>query len=153
MYTAKLDLQNGLIFVNSAPIVVDENGILVTSITKLCSPPFEAAEGRTCYRLLHKVSIFGRSADLVIEVGQRMVCAVAFLFDYIEFFESSILESKTLKAFEKSLNVKFLSDHPSTAILEFSKWGQAKFFYDHKQGDLSLDIIFIPDLRKHAFPE
>lgn len=63
------------------------------------------------------------------------------LFDLIEFFEISVLESKVLKACEKKLNINFTSNHPSTASLE-CEWGQIIFFYDAKQGDLSLDITF-----------
>lgn len=67
---------------------------------------------------------------------------MTFLFDLIEFFESSVLESKVLKACEKSLNIKFVSNHPTTAFLGPNKFGQVVFFYDAKQGDLSLDITF-----------
>jgi hypothetical protein len=35
-----------------------------------------------------------------------------------------------------------MSNHPSTAFLESCEWGQAIFFYDAKQGDLSLEITF-----------
>jgi hypothetical protein len=60
----------------------------------------------------------------------------------IEFFESSVLESKALKACERSLNINFMSNHPTTAFLDSFEWGHAKFFYDAKQGDLCLDITF-----------
>jgi hypothetical protein len=142
MHTIKLDLKNGLVLVDSAPITVNEKGTLIESIAKLCSPPIQTDEGRTQYRLLRKASFCGKSADGVIEVGERRVRAVTFLFDLIEFFESSVLESKVLKACEKALGLNFMSDHPSTAFLDFSESGHAVFFYDVRQGDLSLDIIF-----------
>lgn len=78
----------------------------------------------------------------MIEVGTGRVCAIAFLFDAIEFFESSILESEILKEIAKALNVSFTSKHPSTAFLDTRKWGKLTFSYDIKQGDLSLDITF-----------
>jgi hypothetical protein len=142
MHIIKLDLKHGSASVDSAPIKVDENGVLAGSIAKLCSPPIRTDEERARYRLLRKASVCGKPADCVIEVGEGRVCAVTFLFDLIEFFESSILESKVLKACEKSLNLKFMSSHPSTAFLESCEWGQAIFFYDAKQGDLSLEITF-----------
>jgi hypothetical protein len=142
MHTIKLDLKNGLVLVDSAPITVNEKGTLIESIAKLCSPPIQTDEGRTQYRLLRKASFCGKSADGVIEVGERSVRAVTFLFDLIKFFESSVLESKVLKACEKALGLNFMSDHPSTAFLDFSESGHAVFFYDVRQGDLSLDIIF-----------
>jgi len=145
MHTIKLDLEHGSAYVDSTPIKVDEKGALADSIAKLCSPPIHTAKGRTRYRLSRKASVFGKSADCVIDVGEGRVCAVTLLFDLIEFFESSILESKVLRACEKSLNVKFMSDHPSTAYLDCCQWGQAIFFYDAKQGDLSLEITFQHD--------
>jgi hypothetical protein len=142
MHTVKLDLKHGLVLVDSSPLAVDEKGVLAGPIAKLCSPPIQTDEGRTQYRLLGKASVFGKSADGVIEVGEGRVCVVTFLFDLIEFFESSILESKILKACEKSLNLTFVSNHPSEAIFASSEWGRAIFFYDAKQGDLSLNINF-----------
>jgi hypothetical protein len=142
MHIIKLDLEHGSVSVDSAPIKVDENGVLAGSIAKLCSPPIRTDEGRARYRLLRKSSVCGKSADCVIDVGEGSVCAVTFLFDLIEFFESSILESKVLKACEKFFNSKFITSHPSTAFLGSCEWGQAIFFYDAKQGDLSLEITF-----------
>ncbi|WP_306391631.1 hypothetical protein [Telluria beijingensis] len=142
MQTIKLDLEHGSVFVDSLPIKVDEDGILAGSILGLCSPPIDTDTGSTQYRLLRKVSIFGKPASVVIEIGAGRVCAIAFLFDLIEFFESSVLESKILKACEKSLNASFISNHPSTAFLDIYEWGKLTFFYDAKQGDLSLDITF-----------
>ena len=142
MHTIKLDLNHGSVSVESKPIEVDANGVLVDSIAKLCSPPTHTNQGRTRYRLLTKVSVCGQSADGVIEVGEGRVFSITFLFDLIEFFTSSILESKVIKACEKSLNFRFVSNHPSTAFLDSCGWGSAVFFYDEKQGDLSLEIRF-----------
>lgn len=141
MNTVKMDLKIGLAWIDSAPIAVDENGLLARSIAKICSPPIQTDEGRTQYRLLGKSGVCGKLADCVIEVEEGRVCSLTFLFDLIEFFESSVLESKVLKACEKKLNINFTSNHPSTASLG-CEWGQVIFFYDAKQGDLSLDITF-----------
>lgn len=142
MHIIKFDLVHGSISVDSTSIAIDENGVLAKPIVKLCMPPTQTDEGRTRYRLLSKANVCGSSANGIIEVGEARVCAVTFLFDSIEFFESSLLESKRLKACQKSLNLNFESNHPTTAFLEFCKWGRATFFYDAKQGDLSLNITF-----------
>lgn len=142
MKIIKLDAKHGSVLVDSATIAVDDKGTLAGSIAKLCAPPVHTDQGRTRYRLLDKASVFGKPSDVAIEVGEGRVCTVTFLFDLIEFFESSILESKVLKASAKSLNLKFASNHPSAAFLNFCEWGQAIFFYDAKQGALSLDINF-----------
>jgi hypothetical protein len=146
MNFVKLDLKNGLIFLDSAPIVVDDKGALADSIAKLCSPPAHTNSGLLRYHLLRKVSVCGKGADCVIEVDEKRLNTITFLFEFIEFFESNVLESKVLRACEKSLNVTFLSNHPTTAISGPYEWGQAQFFYDAKQGDLSLEIIFDPKL-------
>lgn len=140
MHIVKLDLKHGLAFIDSSPIKLDGNGGLVGSIAKLCSPPIHTNQRKIRYHLLRKVSVYGQSADGVIEVGQGREFSVTFLFDLIEFFESSILESKVIKACEKSLNLQFISTHPSAAFLDSCEWGSAIFFYDAKQGDLSLEI-------------
>lgn len=142
MHIVKLDLKQGSASIDSAAIDVDENGVLVNSIATLCSPPFRTNQGITRYRLLRKVSVFGKSANGVIDVGEGRTFSLTLLFDFIEFFKSSILESKVLKACEKSLNLKFMSTHPSTAFLDSCGWGSAIFSYDWKQGDLSLEIRF-----------
>lgn len=144
MHIIKFDLKHGSASVDSVPIAVDEKGILAGSVAKLCSPPIRTDERRTQYRLLRKVNVCGKSANGVIELEEVRVCAVTFLFDLIEFFESSILESKIIKACEKALNLKFISNDPSNAFLEPCEWGSAVFFYDAKQGDLSLEIKFKP---------
>lgn len=128
MHTVKLDLKRGLVLVDSAPVAVDEKGVLVGYIAKLCSPPIQTDDGCTQYRLLRKINVCGKSANGVVEVGEGRVCAVTFLFDSIEFFDSSVLESKVLKACEKSLNIKFMSNHPSTAFLDCCEGGQVLFF-------------------------
>ncbi|WP_157201947.1 hypothetical protein [Massilia sp. Root335] len=142
MHIAKLDLKQGRILIDSAAMGINEKSAPLGSIEKLCSPPIQTDEKRTQYRLLKKVSIFGKSADGVIEVEEGRVFAVTFLFDLIEFFESSVLESKVLKACETSLNINFASSHPSMASLNSCEWAQVTFLYDAKQGDLSLDITF-----------
>lgn len=140
MHIAKLDLKHGTIFFDSESIEVDENGVLLASIAKLCSPPAQINHRKTRYRLLRKVSVFGKSADAVMDIEQAEGISVTFPFYFIEFFESSILESKIIKTCEKFWNFKFISNHPSTAFLDPCEWGSAVFFYDAKQGDLSLEI-------------
>lgn len=142
MHTIKLDLTHGSIYINSTPIEANDQCILIDPIAKLCAPPMHRNQGQTRYRLLKKTSICGQSANCVIEVSDTAEFSVTFLFDFIEFFASSILESKIIRAFEKSLKLKFTSNHPSTAFLDSCKWGSAIFSYDAKQGDLSLEIKF-----------
>jgi hypothetical protein len=118
MHIIELDLKHGSASIDSASIEVDENGVLAGSIAKLCSRPIHINHGRTRYHLLRKISVCEQSADGVIEAGEGGVFSLTLLFDLIEFFKSSILESKIIKACEKALNLKFMSNHPSTASLE-----------------------------------
>jgi hypothetical protein len=135
-------MKHGSVSIDSIPLELDKKNDLVGAIAKLCSPPMRIDEGQMRYRLLGKVSVCGKSANVVIEIREGRSLSVTFLFDLIVFFESSVLESRILKACERSSNVKFSSTHPSTAVLDPCTWGQARFFYDAKQGDLSLDISF-----------
>jgi hypothetical protein len=142
MNIAKLNLKYCAVAIDSQLIEIDENGVLLAFIEKLCSGPVHENYGRTLYHLSSKVSVCGKPADSVIKVEEGGTLSLTFLFDLIEFLKSSILESKVIKACEKSWNLKFTSDHPSTAFLESCEWGSAVFFYDAKQGDLSLKITF-----------
>jgi hypothetical protein len=142
MHIIKLDLKHGVTSIDSAVVEVDEKGILVGYITKLCSLPIHTNQGRTRYRIIGKVSVCGQSANCVIEIEERIKFSITFLFDLIEFFESSTLESKVIEACEKTLNLEFISNHPSNAFLDPCEWGSAIFVYDAKQGDLSLEIKF-----------
>lgn len=123
MHTVTIDSKYGLASIDSTAIEIDQNGVLVGSTAKLCSPSTRMNDRRTRYQLLRKVNVCGYSANGMIEVGEGRAFAITFLFDVIEFFTSSILESKVIKACEKSLNLKFVSDHPSTAYLDSCEWG------------------------------
>jgi len=140
MQTVKLDLMIGLVTVSSSPITIDKHNLLNKAIVKLCAPPVEKNGHTKTYSVLEKTVICGKSAECKIKECDGTVTSIIFLFDFIEFFESSVLESKILKSCEKSSDVKFKSDHPTTAYLN-RDWGQAIFFYDARQGDLSLNII------------
>lgn len=141
MHFIKLNLQQGLVFIDSTCVSVDKKGVLDGSIAKRCLSPIKTDEGTELYRLSKKSSIFGKSADCMIGTELKKVSSVTFLFDLIEFFESSILESTILRLCEKSSNIDFVSNHPTRAFIDHCEWGQAIFSYDPKQGDLSLDII------------
>ena len=141
MHSINLDLINGSASMDSESIKTDSADVLVGSIARVCSPPLHMANGKTSYRFLNKVNLSGHSADAVIEVEEGGLLRLTLLFDLIVFFESSVLESKIVKALEKSSKVKFTSNHPSTASLGLRGWGSATFFYDAKQGDLSLEFL------------
>ena len=140
MNIIKIDFFRGCVYIDSIPIGVDEGGALNDPVEKLCLPPSQTIQSKNLYRLSEKVSVCGQSADCVIEINGAKDLRVMFLFDLIIFFESNILESKILIAFEKKFNVEFKSNHPSNAFLESCKWGSAIFSYDAKQGDLSFEI-------------
>lgn len=97
MHIIELSPNLGLVYIDSAPIEIDEHGILLASIARLCSPPIQKNKNKTCYRLLKKICVCGQSTDCVIEVGGGKILSITFLFDLIVFFESSILESKIIK--------------------------------------------------------
>ena len=46
MHAIRIDLEQGLVLVDSRPIAVDEQGVLAGPISKFCSPPIQTDEGR-----------------------------------------------------------------------------------------------------------
>jgi hypothetical protein len=125
MHITKIDLKHGSASVDAAPISVEGKGALAGSIANYVRDPSKQMRGEHNIAIA-KSQCLRKSADGVIEVGEGRVWAVTFLFDLIEFFESSVLEPKVLKACEKSL--KFVSSHPSTAFLDSCEWGRRHFF-------------------------
>lgn len=142
MHIVKVDARQGWASIDSTRIELDEAGKLVAAIATLCSRPILTSQEPTRYRIVRKVSVCGYSADAEIGTRDGRAFSLHFLFDLVYFFTLSILESKVLKACEKSWKVKFRSDSPSTAFLDSCEWGSARFRYDPKQGDLSLELIF-----------
>jgi hypothetical protein len=116
--------------------------IFPNAIENLCSAKIHQDKFRIRYKFLQKFNICGNSADGVIDVEEDCSIVFTFLFDLIEFFDCSILQSKIVKKCESFAGVKFISNHPSSASLDSCDWGHVTFFYDAKQGDLSLEIKF-----------
>ncbi|MCA1857833.1 hypothetical protein LE190_18155 [Massilia oculi] len=142
MHIIKLDIKRGTVSIDGIVIAVDKNGMLIKPITRLCLPPIHESGDRRYFRLSNKSNVCGSPADCIIEVREAKLWTVAFLFNPIEFFDSSILESTVLKKHEKDLEIRFKSKHPSSASADFGEAAQAIFFYDAKQGDLSLNVEF-----------
>ena len=141
MLLVSLHLKDCGIFIDSRPIIFGKK-FFPNAIENLCSNKIHQDKFRTRYKFLKKFNICGNSADGVIDVEEDCSIVFTFLFDLIEFFDCSILESKIVKKCESFLGVKFISNHPSSASLDSYDWGHVMFFYDAKQGDLSLEIKF-----------
>lgn len=128
MHTVKLDLKHGLVLVDSAPIAVDEQGVLAGPIAKLCSPPVQTDEGRTQYRLSRKASVCGKSADGVIEVGEGRVSAVTFLFDLIEFFRIQRSRIESTKSMREVFKSKFYKQSSKQCFFRLLRVGPSHIF-------------------------
>ncbi len=63
MQTVKLDLNQGIVFLDSIPITTDEKGILAEAIAKLCSPPTQPGKALTQYRLSKKTNLLDNPAS------------------------------------------------------------------------------------------
>jgi len=141
MVLVSLHLKDCGIFIDSRPIIFGEKFFL-NAIENLCSTKIHREKFRIRYKFLQKFNICGNSANGLIDIEEDCSIVFTFLFDLIEFFDYSILESKIVKKCESFLGVKFRSNHPSSASLDSCGWGHVTFFYDAKQGDLSLEIKF-----------
>ena len=141
MLLVSLHLKDCGIFIDSRPIIFGGK-FFPNTIENLCSTKIHQDKFRVRYKFLQKFNICGNSADGVIDIEEDCSIVFTFLFDLIEFFNYSIIESKIVKKCESFLGVKFISNHPSSASLDSCDWGHVTFFYDAKQGDLSLEIKF-----------
>lgn len=145
MLSARLDWGKGTILIDSQPVIFEKK-FSISAIENLCSAPTQQENFRIRYKFLQKVNIFGNLADGVIEFEKDRSVSFTFLFDLVEFFDLSILESRIIKKCQSFWNTKFMSNHPSSASLDSCDWGEVMFFYDAKQGDLSLQIKFYPQI-------
>jgi hypothetical protein len=141
MLLVSLHFKDCGIFIDSRPIIFGKK-FFPDAIENLCSAKIHQDKFRIRYKFLQKFNICGNSADGVIDVEEDCSIVFTFLFDLIEFFDCSILQSKIVKKCESFAGVKFISNHPSSASLDSCDWGHVTFFYDAKQGDLSLEIKF-----------
>lgn len=139
----KFDFSDGSVFIESQKIDVD-------SLGKLSSPVFESRQILNslkenvrewhCNRTFTTLSATG---SLVVTSGQNNISSICFLFNEINFFERSILESKIIQRFEKKYSINVVSSHPSRAEIGSFYWGGACFLYDPRQGDINLCITYI----------
>jgi hypothetical protein len=133
-----IDWQNGAVSVDQVPITLDGGGTSLSPVRTFAKPGKVLPSGITRYRSAQKASVCGFVADIVVDVKDGALVSIALLFELIEFFDRSILESKILKAIEKKSGLRANSSHPAVALLEPCPWGKAEFSYDPRQGDLSL---------------
>lgn len=138
----KIDWSAGVVYAGPSAIQLDSSGALSPAVASLCRPPETTLQGKARYRFSRKVSLLGRAADCVVDVARGKVDRVTLLFELIEFFDASVMESKIVKAVEADANARFANPHPAVAVLESLPWGEARFSYDPKQGDLSLSLQF-----------
>jgi len=141
MLLVRLDLKDCSIFVDSQPIIFGKK-FFPNAFENLCLTQIHEDKFRTRYKILQKFNICGNSAAGVIDIEEDSSIFFTFLFDLIEFFDCNILESKIVKKCQSFWGAKFISNHPSSASLDSCDWGHVMFFYDAKQGDLSLEIRF-----------
>ena len=138
----KIDWEGGFVRVADKLLTTDGAGTLSPDILRMCAHGELTRDGVTRYCLSNAVSVHGFAAECVLDVSHGRLRSMGLLFQHMEFFDRSILESKIIKAMEKNCGLSFLSRHPAAAVLPARPWGKAEFAYDPKQGDLALILVF-----------
>jgi hypothetical protein len=137
-----IDWLTGTVSVDQLPVVLGSDGRSLSPARAFATPVDVMSSGIARYRSAQKANICGFAADLVTDVKDKKLVSIALLFDLIQFFDRSILESKILRAIEKKSGLRTNSSHPATARLEQCHWGSAEFSFDPRQGDLSLLLCY-----------
>jgi len=70
--------------------------IFHSAIENRCSAPIQQDNFRIRYKFLQKINIFGNLADGLIDFEKDRWVSFIFLFDLVEFFDLSILESRII---------------------------------------------------------
>ncbi|MCU6432910.1 hypothetical protein LPB67_03855 [Undibacterium sp. Jales W-56] len=139
----KFDFSDGSVFIESQKINVDSLGKSSFPVSESRSISNSMKGNEKEWHFNQAFTTLSTTGSLVVRGTQEKISSICFLFDEINFFESSILESKIIKRFENKYDIKVISSHPSIAEIGSFYWGKAWFSYDPKQGDINLCITYI----------
>lgn len=139
----KFDFSDGSVFIESQKIDVGSFGKLSFPASK-SRPISNSLKGNEKeWHFNRTFTTLSATGSLVVRGTPEKISSICFLFDEINFFGNSILESKIIKRFEKKYDIKVVSSHPSIAEIGPFYWGKAWFSYDPRQGDINLCLTYI----------
>lgn len=142
----KFDLSSGAILVDGSVLRLDSDGGLNDPMRDMAFELKVTPDGSREWRFAEKCTTLNSHASMVIQANAMGIRSVSFLFDDIIFFSNSVLESKIIKRFDKKYNLTVTSSSRTVAVAGPFEWGAVRFFYDHKQGDLSLCFDYLAGL-------
>lgn len=132
--------------INSAISPIDEEAILGEAIAKLCARPFEDNESSAQYRLSEKVILYGKLAKCVIEVNNRKVKSMGFVFELSSFSNQAFLNQRSL-IYVKIVRDKGARFHQPTTTESIisTKWSNLSVAFElgqQNRGSISQEMVF-----------
>jgi hypothetical protein len=139
----KFDFSDGSVFIESQKIDVYslEKSSFPVSESRPISNSLKGNEKE--WHFNQTFTTLSAKGSLVVRGTKEKISSICFLFNEINFFERSILESKIIQRFEKKYSINVVISHPSRAEIGSFYWGEACFLYDPRQGDINLCITYI----------
>jgi hypothetical protein len=138
------DLSSGKVLIEGVNISLTADGEIIPKF-----PGFHKSSSRSQtiqieYRSCNKFTTLSSSADLIVAVDQLRIVSICILFDWIVFFDRTLLESKIIRRFAKKYGAKIREVSSTTAEVGKFLWGDACFSYDPHYGSLLLCFTYEP---------
>jgi len=138
------DLSSGDVLIEGVNISLSANGEIIPKsmrFYKFCS---SSQRLETEYRSCNKFMTLSSSADLIVSVDALRIASICILFDWIVFFDRTLLESKIIRRFEKKYGTTIREVSSTTGKVGKFLWGDAHFSYDPHYGVLLLCFTYKP---------
>jgi hypothetical protein len=132
------NLLSGKVLIEGVNISLTADGEIIQKFTGFHN--FSSSEYRSC----NKFATLSASAELIVAVDQLSIVSICILFDWIVFFDRTLLESKIIRRFEKKYGATIKEVSSTTGEVGKFPWGDAYFSYDPHYGSLLLCFTYKP---------
>ena len=136
------DFSSGDVLIEKVRISIDTSCEILPNLNGGFMALDEPDKIKRSFQSRQKFTTLSAEASLVVDVTAGKIASICILFDEINFFEKSILESKIIRRFEKKYGISVKIRSPSVGEIGNFAWGSAAFWYHHRLGDLSLCFIY-----------
>jgi hypothetical protein len=138
------DLSSGNVLIEGVNISLTADGEIIPKFMGFHKSSSSSQTIQSEYRSCKKFTTLSSSADLIVAVDQLRIVSICILFDWIVFFDRTLLESKIIRRFEKKYGATIMVVSSTTGEVGKFLWGDAYFSYDPHYGSLLLCFTYKP---------
>jgi hypothetical protein len=138
------DLLNGNVLIEGINISLTADGEIIQKFTGFHKFSSTSQTTQSEYRSCNKFTTLSSSVDLIVAVEKLRIVSICILFEWIVFFDRTLLESKIIRRFEKKYGETIREVSSTTGEVGKFLWGDAFFSYDPHYGSLLLCFTYKP---------